>query len=89
MNESFEEYPITMNSELYRTATTIPSIKHIQPFATKAGLFKTDEEVLGVVLKGVSNQFAITDFVQNLKKGRFIQFPDSISSEEIIISQRC
>ncbi len=89
MNESFEEFPITINSELYQTATAIPSIKHIQPYATKAGLFKTDEEVLGVVLKGVSNQFAITDFVQNLKKGRFVHFPDSTPSQEIIISQRC
>jgi len=89
LNESYEEFPITKNSELYRTATSIAGIKHIQSFATKAGLFKTDEEVLGVVLKGVSKEFAVSDFNQNLKKGRFVQFPDSSPSQEIIISQRC
>ncbi|MBY0424508.1 MAG: FtsX-like permease family protein [Cytophagales bacterium] len=89
LNESFEEYPITINSQLYRTALSIPGVNHIQPFATKAGLFKTDEEVLGVVLKGVSNTFALTDFAQNIKKGRFVQFNDSLPSNEIVISQRC
>lgn len=89
LNESFEEFPITINSELYRTATSIAGIKHIQPYATKAGLFKTDEEVLGVVLKGISKEFSVSDFVQNIKKGRFVEFPDSSPSQEIIISQRC
>lgn len=89
LNESYEEFPITTQSELYRQALSLPGIAHIQPFATKAGLFKTKEEVQGVLLKGVSPQFYLKSFSQNIKIGRFIQFPDSSPSPEIIISQRC
>lgn len=60
-NESYEEYPITKQTDLYRHYKNIPDIKHLQVSAQKAGILKTPEEMLGVVMKGISRDFDTTN----------------------------
>jgi len=59
----------------------------MQEYAHKAGLIKTTTEVLGVVLKGVGKSFDTTSFNANMVEGRFIHFPDSGYSNEIVLSK--
>lgn len=86
LNESYESSPINTFSDFY-LKPDFKLVSHIQRFAYKAALFKTDEEVNGVLLKGVDKKFYATKFEQNLVKGRLPYYNDSSESKEIIISK--
>jgi lipoprotein-releasing system permease protein len=88
MNRSFDENPISTNTELYTEYQQIPEISHIQVYSHKAGLLKTDDELSGVILKGVGKDFNLAAFRQNMVDGRFISFPDTSYSTEIVISRK-
>jgi lipoprotein-releasing system permease protein len=88
VGRSFEETPISTNTELYKDYKQIPEISNIQVFSHKAGLLKTDENLQGVFLKGVWKDFNIESFNKNLVAGSFITFPDSSYSSEIVISRK-
>jgi lipoprotein-releasing system permease protein len=59
----------------------------VEEFAHKAGLIKTDEEVMGVMFKGVGKSFDLNRFGENLVEGKFIHFPDSGYAKEIVLSK--
>jgi lipoprotein-releasing system permease protein len=88
MNRSFDENPISTNSELYTQYQQIPEISHIQVYSHKAGLLKTEDELSGVILKGVGKDFNLPAFQPNMVQGNFISFPDTTYSSEIVISQK-
>ncbi|MFD2573624.1 ABC transporter permease [Spirosoma soli] len=56
-NYSYAESPIALNTRLYRERNQIPGVRHIQAVALKAGILKTQDELTGVVLKGVGNDY--------------------------------
>jgi len=56
-NISFETKPVSEKQEFVQRIKQIPGIRHMQVFATKAGIIKTDEEIQGVVLKGIGSDF--------------------------------
>lgn len=87
LSRSYEEDPISKNLSLFNDYSKFDYIDHIQEFANKAGMLKVNEEVEGIVLKGVSNSFDLSRFEQNIKKGRFPNFEGKTYSKEIIISQ--
>ncbi|MEY3416788.1 MAG: hypothetical protein RL711_477 [Bacteroidota bacterium] len=86
-NESYVENPVPVRSFLEGNKVLSKEISHIQVYATKAGLLKTEEEVTGVLLKGVDKNVDSNKIKQNLVAGNFIQFEDSSFSKEIIISE--
>lgn len=73
--------------EIYKQKENFPFIRHIQEYAHKGGLLKTDDEILGVVIKGIGKSFDLSTFSQNIVKGQFIQFPDSGYSNDIVLSK--
>jgi len=88
MNNSYEEVPISTQSNLYKKFKLGPLLQHIQTFGHKAGMLKTDDEILGAVMKGVGRDFNWKAFRQTLIGGDILQFPDSGYSSQIIISRR-
>jgi lipoprotein-releasing system permease protein len=87
MNNSPEELPLDFNTELYNRQKDFPFIDHIQEYAHKAGLIKTEDDVLGVFIKGVGRSFDQEAFKDNLIEGEFIHFNDSSYANEIILSR--
>ncbi len=87
MNNSVEETPMDINNELYNNHRQSGLIRHMQEYAHKAGLIKTDTEVLGIILKGVGRSFDTVSFNTNMVEGRFIHFPDSGYSNEVVLSK--
>jgi lipoprotein-releasing system permease protein len=63
-------------------------IKHIQIFATKRGLIKTDDDIHGVVVKGVASDFDWTFFERNLQEGSVPVISDSMRTNDILISHQ-
>lgn len=86
-NNSMEETPFDYNLELYNDPGNYEGVHHIQEYANKTGLLKTDDEILGVVIKGVGKSFDTAAFAETMVDGRFIHFPDSSSANEVVISK--
>jgi lipoprotein-releasing system permease protein len=86
-NESYEEYPITKQSDLFRNHKNIKDIIHFQAVAQKAGILKTRQDILGVVMKGIGRDFDFERFAPNIIEGQQISFTDSSYSKDILISK--
>ena len=85
-NESMESDSMNRNQPSVELVKQIPGIRHVQVFATKAGIIKSKEQLLGVVLKGVGTDFDWEFFKKNLVKGTVLNFPDT-ATDRVLISQ--
>jgi len=86
-NTSYETVPIKKNQDFYKNITEVQGIKHIQPFAIKAGIIKTNSQIQGVVLKGVGSDFDWSFFEKNIVEGRHFTVKDGEKTTEVIISK--
>jgi lipoprotein-releasing system permease protein len=87
-NISFETVPISDNQEFIPKVKKIPGITHIQVFATKAGIIKTDEDIQGVVLKGIGSDYDWNYFRSNMVDGSVFTVSDTGRSDKVIISKK-
>lgn len=87
MNNSTEEQPMDFNIELYTHPEKYPYVRHVQEFANKIGVVKTDDDALGVLLKGVGKSFDLSSFQENIVSGQFIQFQDSGYVNQVVLSK--
>lgn len=63
-------------------------IKSINKVALKSVILKSDEEISGVVLKGIDEKYAWNEFEGNLIEGRKIIYNPTEIANEIIISSK-
>lgn len=84
----YEEMPVSLSDEEQQAIVGLPSVKHLQAYALKGGMLKTAEQIQGIIFKGVDRHYDSTFFAQHLVRGRLFRTPDSVASNEIIISQR-
>jgi lipoprotein-releasing system permease protein len=87
-NLSYETAPINKNQDFIPKLENIKGISHIQVFATKAGIIKTDEEIQGVVLKGIGSDFDWSYFNSNMVDGSVFTVTDSARTDNVIISKK-
>jgi len=87
LSNSIEEQPIDINIPLFRDPSSFPNVRHVQEFSHKSGLVKSNGDVLGIILKGVGRRFDRQAFSSNIAEGRFLHFPDSGYSREIVVSR--
>ena len=86
MSNSQEEQPFNYHIDLYDNTGAYPLVRHVQEYAHKVGVVKTDDEVFGMFIKGVGKSFDTASFKGNIIEGRFIHFPDSGYANEIVLS---
>jgi lipoprotein-releasing system permease protein len=85
-NESYDDLPMPASKK--NLFQNISEIKHIHAYALKTGLLKTDDELHGVILKGLENDFDTSLFQENLVEGKFIRWNDTAESLDILISKK-
>ncbi|MBR3984326.1 MAG: ABC transporter permease [Bacteroidaceae bacterium] len=85
--QSYEALPVAADSALWHTLTAMPEVSHVQRYATKAGVFRTDDDFIGYVLKGVGEDYDLSFYAQYLQEGELPQFSDSVASGKILISR--
>ena len=81
------EYPVVMNDSMISAIKKAPGVKHVQRFAMKEGILKTDEDFLGVAFKGVGPEFDSTFIHENMVEGSIPRFDDKASHNKILISK--
>jgi lipoprotein-releasing system permease protein len=87
-NYSLETIPISDTQSFIPKIKQIPGIKHVQVFATKAGIIKTEDAIQGVVLKGVGNDFDWRFFKSNMVDGSVFTVTDTGRTNQVIISKK-
>lgn len=87
-NISYETTPVSDTQSFIPELKNIPGIRHVQVFATKAGIIKTDEEIQGVVLKGVGSDFDWSYFSSNIVDGTVFTVSDTARTDNVIISKK-
>ena len=86
-NESYEGTSIDRNQPFLADLKKYSPIRHVQSFATKAGIIKTKTELQGVVVKGVGIDFDWEFFRKNIIAGSPFTVSDSGKSDKILISK--
>jgi lipoprotein-releasing system permease protein len=86
-NSPEEESINYKKADAYLHPERYPNVEHLQEYAHKAGLVKADDEVLGVILKGIGKSFDTNAFRPNIIDGKFITLPDSGYANQVVISK--
>ena len=84
---SSDQAPIAMNDSMMKVIGGIEGVKHVERFAYKQGILKTDSDFLGVMFEGVAQEYDTTFIHQNMVAGSIPKFSDSQSGNHILISQ--
>lgn len=79
--------PIAITDSVMRILSKAPNVKHVQKFAIKQGILKTDTDFLGVMFKGISAEYDTTFIHQNMIDGSIPIFSDKKSSNRLLISK--
>ncbi len=86
-NTSYETQPIAITDSLLHAIQEVSNIKHIEKFATKPGIIKTDDDFQGIVVKGVGEDFDWDFFKQNLIEGTVPKITSDETTNDVVISQ--
>jgi len=88
LNTSYENTPFSMPDSSVQRITKHEDIEFMQAIATKPGIINTNEEIEGVVLKGVDRNYNWEYFRKILVAGKVIDFSDTLKSKkQILISK--
>ena len=55
--QSSEQYPVQLSDSMMKALAHTPGVRHVQRFAYAQGVLKTNNDFLGVTLKGVDRDF--------------------------------
>lgn len=87
-NNSYEPTPIDKRDAGIDQLKQLPGIIGIQEFGLKAGIVKTNDQIEGVVLKGVSDDFDWTFLKDRMIAGKIPANQGSEAGNEILISEK-
>lgn len=86
-SDSYESKPLPNDYEFITNPQT-PGIKHIQGFALKAGIVKADQDIHGIILKGITKDYNQEYLKSCLEQGETLNISDSSHIREILISSK-
>ena len=87
LQSSATDQPVVMNDSMMNVLSKTQGVEHVQRFATKQGILKTDNDFLGVMFKGVGPEFDSTFIHKNMVSGSIPVFSDKSSTGKILISK--
>ena len=85
--KSYETIPVEASDSLLMELRSIAGIKHVQRYSTKPGMIMTGEDFLGMVLKGVSDEYDWTFLQKHLLEGEIPVFTDTTSTNRVLLSK--
>lgn len=87
LNNSYESLPVDRDYLFERLVRKQEGVTHLQKFATKAGIIKTDESFEGIVLKGVDTDYNWAFLKHHMLAGETFLVKDSIVGNKILLSE--
>ena len=80
--------PIVIDNEIETHLMDIPGVRRVQRFCIKPGMLKTTQSFRGVTFRGIGPDYDVTFLQAHLVDGRLPVFSDTISTGDLLISQR-
>lgn len=87
-NPSIELPPISRDSLNVNLLKSVKGIEKVECFITKAAIIRTEEDMQGVMVKGVGDDFDTSFFSENLKQGYLPDFSQSKKTNDILVSKK-
>ncbi len=87
-SNSLEMPPVHLDSIDLKSLSQNPRVTHVQSFVSKAAIIRTDEEIHGVMVKGVGQDFDSAFFASNLVAGKMPDFYGDEKTNDILISEK-
>ena len=87
LQSSAIDQPIAIGDSMMNVLKKTEGVKHVQRFAMKQGILKTDNDFLGVMFKGVGPEFDSTFIHKSMVEGSIPHFSDQQSTNRILLSK--
>lgn len=81
-------HPINSDLSYLSHIKSLPFVSGIYGVSYKQGILKTDDQISGVVIKGVDSTYNLNFFKEHLEQGRVPDFSGRRPSDEILLSKR-
>ena len=82
-----DPYPICLDDSMMQVLRDIKGVKHVERYTIAQGILKTDEDFLGILFKGVGQEYDMNFLKEHLLEGEIPQFSDSVSTYKLLISK--
>ena len=70
----FEQAPVVMGDSMLKVIQNIEGVESVSPYALTQGILKTDDDFLGVQLKGLDKSYNANFLKQNIVEGKLPSF---------------
>ena len=85
--KSYETVPVVAGDSVLAQLRSVEGVKHVQRYSTKPGMIMTDDNFMGMVLKGVANEYDWTFLKEHLLEGEIPLFSDTASTNRVLVSK--
>ncbi|MDR2680623.1 MAG: ABC transporter permease [Tannerella sp.] len=86
-NNSYETVPLAISDSLRNVLENTKGVRHVEVFATKPGIIKTDNAFQGIVLKGTGSDFDTTFLKKHLVEGQMLRIDTAAPNNDVLISR--
>ena len=87
LQTSDQTQPINANDSLVKAIGKLDGVRHVQRYATKQGVLKTNKDFLGVMFKGIGEDYDTTFISESLVEGKIPQMSAERSGQKILVSK--
>lgn len=78
--------PLSTQQNFYPNFTEVPEVTAVHPFATKAGVVRTEKSFEGIVFKGVDKDYQWNYLADYLSEGKLPEYKAEGMTNEVLIS---
>jgi lipoprotein-releasing system permease protein len=82
-----DPHPICANDSLMKAVGKLPGVAKAERFSMTQGILKTDEDFLGIAIKGIAEEYDTTFLSQHLIAGNITSFSDKTSKYKLLVSK--
>ena len=82
-----DPHPICANDSLMKAVGKLPGVAKAERFSMTQGILKTDEDFLGIAIKGIAEEYDTTFLSQHLIAGSITSFSDKTSKYKLLVSK--
>ena len=82
-----DPHPISASDSLMKVVNKLPGVDKAERFSMTQGILKTDEDFLGIAIKGIAEEYDTTFLSQHLVAGNITSFSDKTSKYKLLISK--
>ena len=85
--QSYQSAPMAAADSLLGALGNADGVIHAQRYSVKPGMIMADDNFLGMVLKGVGQEYDLSFLRAHLLEGEIPAFSDSVSSNKVLLSR--